>query len=174
VTPIPRTVTPVPPPATPLPVITDWRGEYYANLSLAGYPALVRNDTVVDFYRTWRPGRSDAHYLGAGRLFTVGWGLLAMLFAAFASLLDNLIQAVNILGSIFYGPMLGVFLVGFFLKWVRPTPVFIATLVAQAAVVGVFALSKIGFLWYNVIGCGALVVLALALDVLWPRPATAR
>jgi Na+/proline symporter len=124
--------------------------------------------TVVDFYRTWRPDRSDAHYLGAGRLFTVGWGVLAMLFAAFAALLDNLIQAVNILGSIFYGPMLGVFLVAFFFRRVRGTAVFVALLVAQALVVLTFALTAIGFLWYNVIGCAAVVGLALLLQAIRP------
>ncbi len=86
-----------------------------------------------------------------------------MLFAAFASLLDNLIQAVNILGSIFYGPMLGVFVVGFFLKRVTGTAAFWATLAAQILVVMVFVYSQIGFLWYNVIGCAAVVALALAI-----------
>jgi solute:Na+ symporter, SSS family len=130
--------------------------------------------TVVDFYRTWRPGRSDAHYLGAGRVFTVVWGVLAMLFAAFASLLDNLIQAVNIIGSIFYGPMLGVFLVAFFMKRVRGTAVFAALVVAQLLVVLVFALTSIGFLWYNVIGCGAVVVVALLLSLVRPASSLTR
>jgi uncharacterized sodium:solute symporter family permease YidK len=121
--------------------------------------------TVVDFYkRSFKPEASDAHYLFAAKLFTVLWGIVAVLFAAFASLLDNLIQAVNILGSIFYGPTLGVFLVGFFLKRVRATPVFVATLVGQALVVAVFLYSKIGFLWYNVIGCAAVVIGALLLN----------
>jgi Na+/proline symporter len=118
--------------------------------------------TVVDFYkRSFRPVASDRHYLLMAKLFTVFWGVLAMLFAAFASLLDNLIQAVNILGSIFYGPTLGVFLVGFFLPRVRGTAVFLALIVAQLLVIATFALTKIGFLWYNVIGCAAVLVLAL-------------
>ena len=122
--------------------------------------------SVVDFYRrSFRPDESDRHYLTAAKLFTVFWGLLAVAFAASCALLDNLIQAVNILGSIFYGPMLGVFLVGFFAKRVRATPVFVAVLVAQACVVAVFAFTKIGFLWYNVIGCGVVIALALALDI---------
>jgi Na+/proline symporter len=122
--------------------------------------------SVVDFYRLRKPNEDDRHYLIAGKLFTVFWGIVAVLFAAFASMLDNLIQAVNILGSIFYGPMLGVFLIGFFIKRVRGTPVFIATLVAQACVVAVFALTKIGFLWYNVIGCGVVILLSLLLSLL--------
>lgn len=128
--------------------------------------------TVIDFYRvSIRPGESDHHYLGAGRWFTVFWGVVAVLFAVFASHLDNLIQAVNILGSIFYGPMLGVFLVGLFLKPIRAVPVFWATVVAQALVVAVYLGSTIGFLWYNVIGCVAVVAVAAVLSAVLPRSA---
>jgi Na+/proline symporter len=123
--------------------------------------------TVVDFYRrTWKPDASDAHYLAAAKGFTIFWGALAVAFAASASLLDNLIQAVNILGSIFYGPMLGVFLVGFLWKRIGGTAVFASTLVAQALVIATFALSKIGFLWYNVIGCATVVALSFALTLM--------
>ncbi len=123
--------------------------------------------SVVDFYRpSIRRAASDAHYLAAARWFTVGWGALAVGFAGFAALLDNLIQAVNIVGSLFYGPMLGVFLVGFFLRRVGGTAVFAATLAAQAAVIAVAALTRVGFLWYNVVGCAAVVVGALALTLL--------
>jgi uncharacterized sodium:solute symporter family permease YidK len=125
--------------------------------------------TVVDFYRrSFRPNATNEHYLLAAKLFTVFWGLVGVLFAAFASLLDNLIQAVNILGSIFYGPMLGVFFVGLFLKRVDGTSVFWATVVAQLLVLLVFFFSTIGFLWYNVIGCTALIAVSLALS--WNRP----
>ncbi len=125
--------------------------------------------TVVDFYRrSIKPGASDAHYLRAAKGFTVLWGALAVAFAAFASLLDNLIQAVNILGSIFYGPTLGVFLVGFFCKRVRGTPVFLALIAGQALVIATYLFSSIGFLWYNVIGCAAVVGLALLSNALWP------
>lgn len=125
--------------------------------------------TVVDFWKPLRPDATDAHSLRAARLFTVGWGLVAISFAAFASLLDNLIQAVNILGSIFYGPMLGVFLVGFLSRRVRSTPAFAAVLAAQALVVALWLTSDIGFLWYNVAGCATVVAVALALDIVMPR-----
>jgi Na+/proline symporter len=122
--------------------------------------------SMVDFYRrVLKTDGTNEHYLAAARGFTVLWGVVAMLFAAFASQLDNLIQAVNILGSIFYGPMLGVFLVGFFMKWIRGTAAFWATMIAQVAVVLVFAYSNIGFLWYNVIGCMAVVTLASAFQI---------
>ncbi len=121
--------------------------------------------TVVDFYKpAQRLPRSDAHYLFVAKLCTAFWGILAMLFAAFAALLDNLIQAVNILGSIFYGPMLGVFLVGFFLRRVSGTAVFAALIIAQLAVIATFLFSQIGFLWYNVIGCALVVGLCLLLS----------
>lgn len=127
--------------------------------------------TVVDFYkRSFRPVADDRHYLRAAQGFTVLWGVLAMLFAGFASLLDNLIQAVNILGSIFYGPTLGVFLAGFFLRRVSGTAVFISLLVGQLAVVITFWKTTIGFLWYNVIGCAVVVILSLILSVFFPRP----
>ena len=120
--------------------------------------------SVVDFWKTRYPDATDESSLRAARLFTVGWGVVALSFAAFASLLDNLIQAVNLLGSIFYGPMLGVFLVGFLIKRVRGTAAFIATLLAQACVILLWLTSSIGFLWYNVVGCAAVVVFALALE----------
>jgi Na+/proline symporter len=131
------------------------------------------SSSVVDFYRVWRPAQSDGHYLAAAKLFTVGWGAVAVSFAGFAALLDNLIQAVNILGSIFYGPMLGVFLVGFFMKRVGANAAFFATLAAQALVVATFALTRVAYLWYNVIGCGALVAIALLLQPLMTKRAPA-
>jgi Na+(H+)/acetate symporter ActP len=128
--------------------------------------------TMVDFYRrSVNPTIGNDGALRLTRWFTAGWGLIAIGFAIFASRLDNLIQAVNILGSIFYGPMLGVFLVGFFLKRVRATPVFWATLLAQALVIAVFATSEIGFLWYNVIGCAAVFVFALAFNAVAAKDA---
>jgi Na+/proline symporter len=125
---------------------------------------------VVDFYRaSFRPDASDAHHLAAAKAFTVLWGLVAIGFAAAASLFDNLIQAVNILGSIFYGPMLGVFLVGFFTRRVGGTVAFVATLAAQLAVLVVWRATSIGFLWYNVVGCGVVVAVALAGSLLARR-----
>lgn len=129
--------------------------------------------SVVDFYkRSFRPAAPDRHYVRAAKLFTAGWGVLAVLFAAFASLLDNLIQAVNILGSLFYGAILGLFLVAFFVKRVRATPVFLAALAAEAAVIAAWLTTSIGFLWFNVIGCALVIGLAPALDAVLPRRAS--
>ena len=125
---------------------------------------------MVDLYkRLLHPDADDAHTLLASKLFTVFWGALAVAFATFAALVDNLIQAVNILGSIFYGVILGIFLVAFFLKRVRGTPTFVAAVIAQISVVILFFASDIGFLWFNVIGCALVVGLALMLQVALPR-----
>lgn len=128
--------------------------------------------SVVDFYkRSFRPTAPDRHYVRVAKLFTAGWGVLAVLFAAFASMLDNLIQAVNLLGSLFYGAILGLFLVAFFLKRVRATPVFVAALLSEAMVIGAWWTTNIGFLWFNVIGCALVLALSLALDAVMPRTA---
>jgi SSS family solute:Na+ symporter len=121
----------------------------------------LSSTTVVDFYRPLlHPGASEAHYLFVSKLFTVLWGSVAISFALFANLVENLIQAINILGSIFYGSILGIFLVAFFLRFVRGSAVFVAAISSQALVLILFYTTKIGYLWYNLIGC--LLVLALS------------
>ena len=130
---------------------------------------------MVDFYKPKYPGATDRQTLLVARLATAAWGVVAVGFAAFASLLDNLIQAVNILGSLFYGPMLGVFLVGFFLARVHGRAAFWATLLGEACVLAAAAFGRIGFLWYNVLGCAVVVGLAPLLQWLLsgspPKPA---
>jgi SSS family transporter len=127
--------------------------------------------TLVDFYRrSIRPGASDAHYLKMAKLFTAGWGVLAVVFAASAALIDNLIQAVNILGSLFYGTILGVFLVAFFVRRVGGTAMFVAALISEVIVFGVWLTTKVGFLWFNVIGCAAAMALALFIEIITRRP----
>jgi solute:Na+ symporter, SSS family len=122
---------------------------------------------VVDFYqRHWQKGKSDAHYLLSSKLFTVMWGMLALLFAATAQLFENLIQMVNILGSVFYGTILGVFMTAFFLKKVGGKAVFPAALITQVVIIALFFMERngllpISFLWYNPIGC--LLVMGLSL-----------
>jgi solute:Na+ symporter, SSS family len=117
--------------------------------------------TVVDFYRPLlHPGAREAHYLFVSKLCTALWGGVAISSALFANLVENLIQAINILGSIFYGSILGIFLVAFFLRFVRGSAVFFAALTSQALVLLLFYTTKIGYLWYNLIGC--VVVLALS------------
>ncbi len=121
--------------------------------------------TTVDFYRFLVTRQADdAHYVSASRWFTVMWGMVAVGFALFASLAENLVQAVNIVASIFYGVVLGLFLVAFFLRWVQGTAVFLAAIAAQLLVFGLFASLDISYLWYNLIGCVACMGFSLALQ----------
>jgi Na+/proline symporter len=125
--------------------------------------------TVVDFYRPRHPDAPDSRTLAVARWSTAAWGLVAVGFASFASLLDNLIQAVNVLGSLFYGPMLGVFLVGFFLARVGGRAAFWATVAGEVAVLAAAAFGSLGFLWYNVLGCAVVVGLAPLLQRVFSR-----
>jgi Na+/proline symporter len=121
--------------------------------------------TAIDIYRPLiRPKASDHHYVVATRWLTAAWGLVAIAVASFASLVENLIEAGNILGSVFYGSVLGLFLVAFFLPRVRGSAVFFAGVIAQTLVLVLFFTSNIGYLWYNVIGCGSVVIVAWILQ----------
>ncbi len=123
--------------------------------------------TTVDFYRhVLKHEASDAHYVAASKWFTLLWGLVALAFALFANLTENLIQAVNIVGSLFYGVMLALFLVAFFLRWIGGTAVFWGALAAQALVFVLYFSLSISYLWYNFIGCAACVLFALLLQAL--------
>jgi len=117
--------------------------------------------TEVDFYRPLiRPNASDHHYVVAAKALTAAWGLIAIGIASFASLVENLIEAGNILGSVFYGSILGLFLTAFFIRRVTGSAVFFAALTAQTLVFALFATTNIGYLWYNFIGCAAVLILA--------------
>jgi Na+/proline symporter len=118
----------------------------------------LASTTCVDMYkRSFHSGASDAHYVKASRWFTFMWGIVAILFATFGTLFENLIQFVNIIGSIFYGTILGIFLVAFYIKWIKGRAVFIAALIAEAIVLTCFFATDIGYLWFNVIGCVGVV-----------------
>ncbi len=111
--------------------------------------------TVIDLYKQyWKADGSDMHYLAASKIFTVFWGGVALLFATYASLFENLIEAVNIIGSIFYGSVLGVFVVAFFMKFIKGTAVFWGTVISQIIVILVyFLVEDFAFLWLNALGC---------------------
>ena len=149
--------------------------------STAGELNALASTTTIDFYKRLNKNaatQSDKKMVVISKLFTAFWGVLAISFALFAQLLENLIEAVNILGSIFYGTILGIFLVAFFLKKVKGKATFIAAIIAQAAVIilhffgqDIFSyllqtpVKEIGYLWYNVIGCSLVVGLAALLQV---------
>ncbi len=132
--------------------------------STASELSALGSTTTIDLYRRLRnPGADDATTLLASKAFTVFWGLVALAFATFASLLDNLIEAVNILGSLFYGTVLGLFIIGFGLRRVGAGATFWAALAAESIVIAAFLFTELGFLWFNVLGCGVTVGLALLL-----------
>jgi hypothetical protein len=123
--------------------------------------------------------RADAHYLLMSKWFTVIWGVIALCFAAFASLFENLIQAVNIIGSLFYGTILGIFLVAFFLKTIRARAVFYAAMISEALILGIFTLNQVGkiniaFLWLNLIGCILVVIFSALLQMFHKEPQVAQ
>lgn len=144
--------------------------------SIASELNALATTSVVDIYRrSFHPECSDGHYLRASKMFTLGWGALVIFFATIASLFENLIQAVNLVGSLLYGTILGIFVVAFFFKKVGSNAVFVAALLAEAAVVSIYFWDKadgkeaIGFLWYNPIGCCIVVVCALLLQSFFGR-----
>ncbi len=127
--------------------------------------------TEVDFYRPLiRSDASERHYLIVAKCLTAGWGVIAIAFALFANLVENLVEAVNILGSIFYGTILGLFLTAFFLRFVRGTAVFVAALCSQALVLILFKTIHISYLWYNLIGCGVVLILSAILQKILGAP----
>jgi SSS family transporter len=135
--------------------------------SKAGELNALGSTTTVDLYRhIVKRDAEDAHYVKASRYFTIFWGLVAIAFALFANMVENLIEAVNILGSIFYGVMLGIFLVAFFLRRVSGTAIFWAAIVAQLIIFGLYYLHQAGYLkmaylWLNPIGCIICMLIAL-------------
>jgi SSS family transporter len=123
--------------------------------------------STVDFYKNhFVKDRGDRHYMKASRIFTAIWGGLAILFALFASMVESLIEAVNIVGSLFYGTVLGLFLAGFFIKRIGAHAAFIAALIAQISVLVIYftKVIDIGYLWYNLIACFLVIVLSLIIQ----------
>ena len=117
--------------------------------------------TTIDLYkRNHVNKKSDKHYLNATKLFTVFWGIIAIIFASFGTLFENLIQLVNIIGSIFYGTILGIFLVAFFFKKIKSNSVFYSACISQAVIFTIFFTTDISYLWLNFIGASLTVLLS--------------
>ncbi len=117
--------------------------------------------TVIDLYkRNQIEIKSDNHYLKASKWFTVMWGIIAIIFASFGSLFENLIELVNIIGSIFYGTILGIFIVAFFFKNVKGNHVFYAACLSQIAIFFIYGFTEIGYLWLNFIGAVLTILLS--------------
>ena len=116
--------------------------------------------TTIDLYRRNNQGRSDKHYLMASKGFTMLWGIIAIGVACVANLFENLIELVNIIGSIFYGNVLGIFLLAFFFSYVKSRAVFIAAISTQGIIVYIWWIDLMPYLWLNVVG--AILVIAIA------------
>ncbi len=126
--------------------------------------------SVVDIYRRhFKKNAADGHYLWASRIFTAFWGIYAVWFAKFGAGLGSLIEAVNMVGSLFYGGMLGVFVLAFFFPRVRGTAAFCGVLAGEAAIFYANLATDVSFLWYNVVGCLVVVVTALLLSAVPSR-----
>jgi Na+(H+)/acetate symporter ActP len=121
--------------------------------------------TVVDFYkRHFRPAASDGHYLRVSRLATLFWGGYACVVALYAGQLGSLIEAVNRVGSYFYGSLLGVFLLAFLVRRATGTGAFVGLLAGMGTVYLVSVTTSIAFLWYNVVGAVAVVIVGTAVS----------
>ncbi len=138
--------------------------------SSSEFNALGSTSTVDIYRRLVRPKESERHYVFVSKALTAFWGLVAIAFAMAASLAENLIEAINILGSLFYGTILGIFLTAFLLKRVQGTAVFLAALLAEGTVVTLYFTTHIGYLWYNLIGCMMVLALGAAFETLLPGP----
>ena len=124
----------------------------------------LASTTAIDLYkRNVTVEKTDKHYVMASKWFTLLWGIIAILVACFASLFDNLIQLVNIIGSIFYGNVLGIFLLAFFIKYVKSNAVFVAALITQVIVIVGWWYDWMPYLWLNLFGCA--VVMAIAISI---------
>ncbi|MCU0399095.1 MAG: sodium:solute symporter [Cyclobacteriaceae bacterium] len=134
--------------------------------SMAGELSALSSTTAVDIYRRSVNKRaSPEHYLKISQVFTILWALIAIVFAMLASFAENLIQFVNIVGSLFYGTILGVFLTAFYVKRVQGTAVFWAAIIAELAVLYCYFFTDLAFLLYNIIGCASVVVIGLLLQL---------
>ena len=134
--------------------------------------ALASTTTIDVYKRNIVKGRDETHYVKASKWLTLGWGILAILIACVANLFDNLIQLVNIIGSVFYGNVLGIFLLAFFFKKVQGNAVFVAAIITQTLILliyyfGIYELENLGlepvisYLWLNFVGCILVIFTAL-------------
>lgn len=131
----------------------------------------LTSTTVIDIYkRHIHKEGSDGRYLSVSRITTMAWGGFCILMALYASKLGNLIEAVNILGSLFYGTILGIFLIAFYFKKIGGTATFIAALITEALIFGIWWAELIAFLWLNIVGCLMVILLGYILQQFQVKP----
>ncbi|MGJ1198227.1 sodium:solute symporter [Sphingobacterium spiritivorum] len=130
----------------------------------------LASTTIVDIYKRFmNKDASDQGYLNASRLITFAWGIFTILIALYASQLGNLLEAVNILGSLFYGTILGIFIVAFYVKRIGGRAVFWAAVISEIIIVAIWKMDIVAFLWLNLIGCALVVIIGLILQATLPR-----
>ena len=126
--------------------------------------------TSIDLYgRNQKEDKGEEHMVKMTKWFTLGWGIIAIIIACFADLAENLIQLVNIIGSIFYGNVLGIFLLAFFFKYIKGNAVFVGALITQAIVVIGWWLDWMPYLWLNLFGCVLVIIIANILQTILPK-----
>ena len=116
--------------------------------------------TLIDLYKRHTPNLSENHYVNMAKLFTLIWGIIAIVFAYNGNLFENLIQLVNIIGSIFYGTILGIFLIAIFFKKIDSNPVFFAAIISEFLIIYCYLFEEFGYLWLNVIGAVLTITIA--------------
>ncbi|WP_185212723.1 sodium:solute symporter [Sphingobacterium mizutaii] len=125
----------------------------------------LSSTTVIDIYRRFvKRDANDAHYLKASRISTLFWGIFTIGIALYSSQLGNLLEAVNILGSLFYGTILGIFLVAFYIRRIGGKAVFWSAVITEVIVIGIWQMNVVAFLWLNLIGCVLLILIGLILQ----------
>ncbi|MEZ4796522.1 MAG: sodium:solute symporter [Flavobacteriaceae bacterium] len=134
----------------------------------------LASTTTIDLYKRNTSEKSETEMVKVSKWFTLGWGILAICIACVANLAENLIQLVNIIGSIFYGNVLGIFLLAFFIKTVKGNAVFVAALITQVIVFALFFLNEfefinLPFLWLNFVGCIIVMIIAILIQSLSNR-----
>lgn len=138
--------------------------------SASGLNALA-STTAMDIYkRNVKGEKSEKHYVNATKLFTLFWGVVAILFACVGTLFENLIQLVNIIGSIFYGTVLGIFLVAFYMKYIKAEAIFWSALISQAMVIYIWYIDVVSYLWLNIIGAALTILLSFVLQAILKTP----
>jgi solute:Na+ symporter, SSS family len=132
----------------------------------SGLNALA-STTAIDIYKRNVKGiKSEKHYVDATKFFTILWGIIAILFACVGTLFENLIQLVNIIGSIFYGTVLGIFLVGFYIKFVKAKAIFWGAVISQILIFYIYYLDVVSFLWLNFIGAMLTLFLSISIQMI--------
>lgn len=126
----------------------------------------LASTTAIDLYKRNVRVRDEQHYVKASKWFTLLWGLIAISIACVAHLFDNLIQLVNIIGSIFYGNVLGVFLLAFFIKYVKSNAVFWAAIITQLIIIYLWYIDLMPYLWLNLVGCSIVIIISIIIQLI--------